>query len=73
MIDEYIVDYGEYVGAGSGSFGYVNGACFANTFSVPHYLTFVQKGEWPILAKRDFSRKGACTLRFYDEAVRHFP
>jgi coproporphyrinogen III oxidase-like Fe-S oxidoreductase len=57
MIDEYIVDYDEYVGAGSGSFGYVNGACFANTFSVPHYLAAVGKGQWPILAKKDFSRK----------------
>ncbi|MGB6066964.1 MAG: coproporphyrinogen III oxidase family protein [Desulfomonilaceae bacterium] len=57
MIDEYIVDYDEYVGAGSGSFGYVDGTCLANTFSVPHYLTFVQKGEWPILAKKDFSRR----------------
>ena len=57
MIDEYIVDYDEYVGVGSGSFGYVNGACFANTFSVPHYLAAVGKGQWPILAKKDFSRK----------------
>ena len=29
MIDEYIVDYDQYVGIGSGSFGYINGACFA--------------------------------------------
>lgn len=57
MIDEYIVDYDEYVGVGSGSFGYVNGACFANTFSVPHYLVAVGKGQWPILAKKDFSKR----------------
>jgi coproporphyrinogen III oxidase-like Fe-S oxidoreductase len=57
MIDEYIVDYDEYVGVGSGSFGYVDGACFANTFSVPAYLACVRQREWPILAKKDFSRK----------------
>ncbi len=57
MIDEYIVDYDEYVGVGSGSFGYVNGACFANTFSVPDYLAAVGKGRWPILAKKDFSKR----------------
>jgi len=57
MIDEYIVDYDEYVGAGSGSFGYVNGTCFANTFSVQSYLTAVEEGQWPILAKKDFSKR----------------
>lgn len=57
MIDEYIVDYDEYVGAGSGSFGYVNGACIANTFSVPEYIRQVEEGKLPILAKKSFSRK----------------
>lgn len=54
MIDEYIVDYDEYVGAGSGSFGYVNGACYANTFSVPDYLKAISQGRLPILAKKSF-------------------
>lgn len=57
MIDEYIVDYDEYVGAGSGSFGYVNGMCYANTFSVPEYLEQIGKGRLPILAKKEFSKK----------------
>ncbi|HTY25760.1 MAG TPA: coproporphyrinogen III oxidase family protein [Desulfomonilaceae bacterium] len=57
MIDEYIVDYDEYVGVGSGSFGYVNGSCFANTFSIPHYLESVNEGKMPIWAKKDFSVK----------------
>lgn len=57
MIDEYIVDYDEYVGIGSGSFGYVNGACFANTFSIPDYLQAIRERKLPILAKREFSIK----------------
>ncbi len=57
MIDEYIVDYDEYVGAGSGSFGYVNGMCYANTFSVPEYLEKVENGKVPILAKKEFSKR----------------
>jgi coproporphyrinogen III oxidase-like Fe-S oxidoreductase len=57
MIDEYIVDYDEYVGAGSGSFGYVDGACLANTFSIPKYLEAIGNGQWPILAKKDFSKR----------------
>jgi coproporphyrinogen III oxidase-like Fe-S oxidoreductase len=57
MIDEYIVDYDEYVGAGSGSFGYVNGSCIANTFSIPDYMHQVSTGNLPILAKKSFSAK----------------
>ncbi|MBI5251920.1 MAG: coproporphyrinogen III oxidase family protein, partial [Desulfomonile tiedjei] len=57
MIDEYIVDYDEYVGAGSGSFGYVNGACVANTFSVPDYMRQIEQGKLPILAKKNFSKR----------------
>ncbi|MFH1116112.1 MAG: coproporphyrinogen III oxidase family protein [Pseudomonadota bacterium] len=56
MIDEYIVDYDEYVGVGSGSFGYVNGTCFANTFSVPDYLDRIHGGTFPVLAVKEFSR-----------------
>jgi len=55
MIDEYIVDYDEYIGVGSGSFGYVGGACYANTFSVPDYVRLVHEDTLPILAKRAFS------------------
>ena len=57
MIDEYIVDYDEYVGIGSGSFGYVDGACLANTFSIPDYLQAIRERKLPILAKREFSIK----------------
>ncbi|MBI5570761.1 MAG: coproporphyrinogen III oxidase family protein [Desulfomonile tiedjei] len=55
MIDEYIVDYDEYVGVGSGSFGYTGGSCYANTFSIADYVTFVEEGRFPILAKRNFT------------------
>lgn len=56
MIDEYIVDYDEYVGVGSGSFGYINGGCYSNTFSIADYLTNLRSGKLPLLAKKDFSR-----------------
>ncbi len=55
MIDEYIVDHDEYVGAGSGSFGYVRGTCFANTFSLDEYVSSIHRGKVPLTAKRDFS------------------
>lgn len=57
MIDEYIVDYDEYVGVGSGSFGYVNGSCLANTFSVPDYLDALRVDKLPLLARKNFSER----------------
>lgn len=54
MIDEYIVDHDEYVGVGSGSFGYVGGACYANTFDLKEYIDKTKSGQLPLLAKREF-------------------
>jgi len=55
MIDEYIVDYDEYAGLGSGSIGYLNGACYANTFDVRGYIARIERGELPLSASRNFS------------------
>ncbi len=57
MIDEYIVNYGEYAGLGSGSIGYLGGRCYANTFSIPDYIERLKKKELPIMACRQFSLK----------------
>lgn len=55
MIDEYIVDYDEYAGLGSGSIGYLGGVCYANTFDVRDYIARIGRGELPLAASRDFS------------------
>jgi len=55
MIDEYIVDYEEYAGLGSGSIGYLDGVCYANTFHIPEYIAEINKGNLPIMASRHFS------------------
>ena len=57
MIDEYVIDHPEYAGLGSGSFGYVAGMIYANTFVLPEYIGRVDKGELPIAAARSFSRR----------------
>jgi coproporphyrinogen III oxidase-like Fe-S oxidoreductase len=57
MIDEYIVDYDEYAGLGSGSIGYLNGTCYANTFNIRQYIAQVERGELPLMASRDFTVK----------------
>ena len=55
MIDEYIVDYDEYAGLGSGSIGYLNGTCYANTFDINGYISQLDRGELPLAASRLFS------------------
>jgi len=57
MIDEYIVDYEEYAGLGSGSIGYLNGMCYANTFDISEYIARIDQGEIPVNAFRNFSLK----------------
>jgi coproporphyrinogen III oxidase-like Fe-S oxidoreductase len=54
-IDEYIVDYDEYAGLGSGAIGYISGTCYANTFDIPAYIAQVDRGEIPLFAAREFS------------------
>jgi coproporphyrinogen III oxidase-like Fe-S oxidoreductase len=55
MIDEYIVDYDEYAGLGSGSIGYLNGTCYANTFDIDGYIAQLDRGKLPLAASRPFS------------------
>lgn len=57
MIDEYIVDYDEYAGLGSGSIGFLSGTCYANTFDISEYIRKVTIGELPVMASRTFSTK----------------
>ena len=57
MIDEYIVDYDEYAGLGSGSIGYLGGVCYANTFDIRDYIARIGRGELPLAAARTFSLK----------------
>lgn len=44
LVDEYIANQGEYLGLGSGSFSYLNGSLYANTFSINHYQQMVAHG-----------------------------
>ena len=55
MVDEYIVDYDEYAGLGSGSIGYMQGRCYANTFDIPRYIETLSRGGLPLMASRDFT------------------
>ena len=56
MIDEYIIEYDDYAGLGSGSFGYLAGVIYSNTFSIPQYVERLNAGTLPIVARKQFSR-----------------
>jgi len=55
LIDEYIVASEEYAGLGSGSFGYLDGRIYANTFSIPRYIESLDGGRLPLLASHRFT------------------
>lgn len=57
LIDEYIVQYDEYAGVGSGAFGYMNGCIYANTFSLKEYIEKIGLGHMPLMAQKHFSQK----------------
>jgi hypothetical protein len=48
MIDEYIVDHGEYIGLGPGSFSYAGGTLFANVNSLEEYMNSLQRDRLPV-------------------------
>jgi coproporphyrinogen III oxidase-like Fe-S oxidoreductase len=56
-IDEYVVNYEEYAGLGSGSIGYLDGSAYANTFDIREYMAKINQGILPIAGKKDFSVK----------------
>ena len=63
MIDEYIVDFDDYVGIGSGSVSIVNGNFYVNSFSLERYDDFIAQGRLPVIGRRKLTRREA--LRYY--------
>jgi len=64
MIDEYIVDYEDYVGIGSGAFSFLDGALYVNTFSLELHAERVESGKTPALQSRAFSHRDRMRYRF---------
>jgi coproporphyrinogen III oxidase-like Fe-S oxidoreductase len=68
MIDEYIVDYEEYVGIGSGAFSYLRGDIYVTTFSLRDYSKAIDGGLMPVsVGSRDNGRKNRMRYRFLME------
>ena len=65
MIDEYIVDYGEYVGIGSGALSFLGGRIYGNTFSLKEYGERISAGRMSVAkAGHPYSRKALQRYRF---------
>ncbi|MBN1177425.1 MAG: coproporphyrinogen III oxidase family protein [Dehalococcoidales bacterium] len=63
MIDEYIIEYDDYIGIGSGSVSIMRGDFFVNSFSLDRYHAFTAADKLPIVGWRSLSEKE--TLRYY--------
>ena len=63
QIDEYIIDYDDYVGVGAGSVGFLNGDFFVNTFSLEKYDQLINRGNLPLVSWRRLTAREH--LRYY--------
>lgn len=64
MIDEYIIDYEDYVGIGSGAFSFLDGTLYANTFSLKLYSERISSGLTGAVQQREFGRREKMRYRF---------
>jgi coproporphyrinogen III oxidase-like Fe-S oxidoreductase len=65
MIDEYIVDYDEYVGLGSGALSFVGGRIYNNTVSLEDYARRIGEGRTAIAKMgRPYGRRARMRYRF---------
>lgn len=69
MIDEYIIDYDDYVGVGAGSVGFLGGDFLVNTFSLEKYDELIGEDKLPLvlwkkLSARDHQRYYMLTKLF---------
>jgi len=55
MIDEYIIDYDDYIGAGAGSVSFLGGDFLVNSFSLDGYHKLIAEGQLPIVRTRRLS------------------
>jgi len=65
MIDEYIVDYPEYLGIGSGAQSFLAGRLYTNTFSLADYARRVRSGQLTVTqVGRQYSHRDQMRYRF---------
>ncbi|MCX6001811.1 MAG: radical SAM protein [Chloroflexi bacterium] len=55
MIDEYIIDYDDYIGVGAGSVSFLGGDFLVNSFSLDGYHHLITEGKLPVVRMRRLS------------------
>ncbi len=55
MIDEYIIDYDDYIGVGAGSVSFLGGDFLVNSFSLDGYHNLIAEGKLPVVRMRRLS------------------
>ncbi len=55
-IDEYVVDFDDYIGIGCGSVSLLNGNFYTNSFSLGRYEELLTQGKLPIIRWRKLSQ-----------------
>ncbi|MCX5997549.1 MAG: coproporphyrinogen III oxidase family protein [Chloroflexi bacterium] len=63
MIDEYIIDYDDYIGIGAGSVSFLGGDFLVNSFSLDGYHKLTAEGKLPVVRMRRLSDTEHC--RYY--------
>jgi coproporphyrinogen III oxidase-like Fe-S oxidoreductase len=64
LIDEYIVENEEYLGVGSGSFSYLNGVLYVNSFSLEAYNQAIAARRSPVTGMHRFNKVEQMRYRF---------
>lgn len=62
--DEYVIDYDEYVGVGSGSFSFLNDTLYVNSFSLKKYQHHIASGRMGVEKQKAYSKKDVMQYRF---------
>ncbi len=57
MLDEYIIDFDDYIGIGAGSVSIVGGNFYVNTFSLERYGELLSRETLPIVGWRKLTEK----------------
>lgn len=64
IIDEYIVDYPEYVGIGSGAMSYLKGHNYTNTFSLREYYARIEENKMGIVKRSEGTTSKVSAMRY---------
>ncbi|WOT05323.1 coproporphyrinogen III oxidase family protein [Shewanella youngdeokensis] len=62
--DEYVIDYDEYLGVGSGSFSFLDDTLYVNTFSLKKYHQQINSGRMGVEQQKNYGRKEVMQYRF---------